>query len=242
MKVPAFRALPCFVRSVFGIAPALAIIPGCHRDIPGRTQVSVRTESSPMDSPHLSISVSVTGGTCDDRAKIERGRVLAEKAVNDPAFRAAVLSFRSERFGGGAGAGYVQAERVWYCQPSSDQSTCRFPVRSNDEVLAALLAGYTGDPQIHIQVVLTSSANIANTGVGPPDTPTELKPEWLRRADVSDAEVAENLVHEHMHRLGFQHNHDYSVERCGSIPYAVGKLACEAVGGKDCWPALGGTC
>lgn len=48
---------------------------------------------------------------------------------------------------------------------------------------------------------------------------------WLRGA--SAAEIADNLVHEHLHRMGFTHERGYSRGRCSSIPYAIGDIGCE---------------
>jgi hypothetical protein len=40
------------------------------------------------------------------------------------------------------------------------------------------------------------------------------------------ADLANHLVHEHLHRIGFLHHQHFSAERCQSIPYAVGQLVC----------------
>ena len=157
-----------------------------------------------------------------------------QQAINSASFRNAVLDFRATRFGGEANESYRGAERIARC--ANGVGSCRFTVMSSTSVLQALLAGNRTDGTIQIGVSLTESANFANTGVGPPETPTELNPKWLRSASVRDEQVAENLIHEHMHRLGYEHDHGYARGRCASIPYAVGKLACDAVQGKDCWP------
>jgi hypothetical protein len=39
--------------------------------------------------------------------------------------------------------------------------------------------------------------------------------------------LADHLIHEHMHRIGFLHNYHKSKERCDSIPYAYGRTVCQ---------------
>lgn len=43
----------------------------------------------------------------------------------------------------------------------------------------------------------------------------------------SDAQVAANLIHEWLHKLGFHHDRERTVERRSSVPYAVGRIVRE---------------
>jgi hypothetical protein len=163
-------------------------------------------------------------------AKLERARLLAEQAINDPEFRRRVYHFSSVPYGGKPGDGYRHAERA---QPIPHVVT------SNEEVVQALLDGNGLGGKIYLRVEVTrdhtSLDDFARTPFEVPGGITSIFPDWLDHA--SDAVVAENLVHEHLHRLGFEHEHSFSVKRCGSAPYAVGKLVCaKSAGDQACFP------
>lgn len=50
---------------------------------------------------------------------------------------------------------------------------------------------------------------------------------WINRRffrNFRHSQVAANLIHEYMHKLGFDHDYDYTQRRPFSVPYAVGKI------------------
>jgi hypothetical protein len=186
---------------------------------------------------HVSVKFDqVTGATPAQAAKLERARVLAEQALNDTTFRTRAILFSSEPYGGRPGDGYLQAARLVDGRTQT--------VGSNTEVVSALLAGNGTDGAVHIRVDVTtarprSRKDFAGTTLGMPDAVTDLFPGWLDDPTVTDAVVAENLIHEHLHRLGFEHEFNFSEARCGSAPYAIGKLVCAVSAGDEaCIPHL----
>ena len=99
-------------------------------------------------------------------------------------------------------------------------------VASNDEPMDALLRGNGADNQIHLWLVVENGGaeghtdqNDAHTGF------THTTGATVDRMTV--AQLADHLIHEHMHRIGFQHEQHRSAQRCDSVPYAFGRTACQ---------------
>lgn len=190
-----------------------------------------------VEHPPVRILMSVGRASSDQAKKLERARQLAEVAVNDPAFRRRVLAFSSKPYGGADKEGFTQAERA---QPEAHL------IADNSEPLRALLEG-NDQGMIQLNIIVTddgtSPDNFATTDIYNSSAATSINPEWLMRKSVTDADLAENLMHEHMHRLGFEHEHSYSRRRCGSVPYAVGHLVCAvSAGDTACLPGPGARC
>ncbi len=217
---------------------ALLVVASCRPPITAVARRPTARDAALLDHPHVRLVFAppVDGASALQLAKLERGRRLAEHAINDPSFRERVFQFSSEPYGGGPGDGFLQAERA---QPHLH------PIASNAEVLEALLRVDAALIQLPIRVTKrgTSLSGFAKTPFQVPGGITSISPDWLDRPWVTDSMVAENLIHEHMHRLGFEHEPGFSIRRCGSVPYAVGQLVCAvAAGDAACLPARGARC
>jgi hypothetical protein len=148
------------------------------------------------------------------RAKLlTEARAIAERVLNDPEYRQVMRTYpdihgrsgfaQTTLFGGGR-------------------------VTSNAQPMTALLRGNGADGQIHIWLSIEGSLsreerhtdqNRDETGV------TYSKGSVID--SMTAAQLADHLVHEHMHRIGFQHEKRRSVERCDSVPYAYGRTVCQ---------------
>jgi hypothetical protein len=98
---------------------------------------------------------------------------------------------------------------------------------SSDQPMTDLLRGNSSDGEIHLWLEIDSHGgedghtvqNPQHTGV------TFSKGSIVDQMTV--AQLADHLVHEHMHRIGFQHARSRSLERCDSVPYAFGRTVCQ---------------
>jgi hypothetical protein len=231
------------VTRILRAALAVLAVPACHASLPEVVPASDAPDDALLAHPSVSVRLEPTplGATLAQAQKLERARGLLEAALNDREFRRRVLTFRSARFGGGVGEGYLQARRSLPAEHAVRR------VDSSREVLRAILDTNSSDGLIHIPVRVTSDGlsleSFAETPVGAADGVTSVFSSWLDRQSTSDALVAENLLHEHLHRLGFEHEHGRSLRRCASIPYAVGKFACAvSAGDAACLPSASSRC
>jgi hypothetical protein len=98
---------------------------------------------------------------------------------------------------------------------------------SNEEILQIILDGAeelhpikNGQMDIELELMESKSKTVGHTY---PDT----KRIWINRKyfnSFTTAEIANNLFHEWLHKLGYDHASHYSTERNFSVPYAIGTL------------------
>jgi hypothetical protein len=98
---------------------------------------------------------------------------------------------------------------------------------SNEEVFQKILEGSeelypvkNGQMDIELELMESESKTVGYTY---PDT----KRIWINRKffdSFDTADIANNLFHEWLHKLGYDHAPEYSVERNSSVPYAIGSI------------------
>jgi hypothetical protein len=136
---------------------------------------------------------------------------IAQKVLNDPEYRAAMVAYPDHH----GLAGFTQATMFGGGS-----------VASNASPMEALLRGNGPDGQIHVW--LDVSFWVGGVGrtkqAAAHDGVTETNGGKLDHLTV--AQLADHIVHEQMHRIGYQHADPRSVERCDSIPYVYGRTVC----------------
>jgi hypothetical protein len=101
---------------------------------------------------------------------------------------------------------------------------------TNQEVLSIILSGSETltpetDSEADIQIELDNSWTRNVIGYTYPTTPTQ----WIYAKffrNWSAEEIAGNIMHEYLHKLGFDHEYQYTFNREFSVNYALG-YACE---------------
>ena len=98
---------------------------------------------------------------------------------------------------------------------------------SNEEVFQKILEGSeelqpikNGQMDVELELIEAEGKTVGYTY---PDT----KRIWINRKffnSFNTADIANNLFHEWMHKLGYDHAPEYSVERNYSVPYAIGSI------------------
>lgn len=189
-------------------------LPGCVEADGPRTVPVERPVASQPSAGRIAIRIARSAGYSDeDRRKLDEAAQVAAEVINSDEFRERVLTYGSGR----SAAGFSQAARAFSSRA----------VISNQEVLDALLAG-NAPADGTIRLFLSAETNSSEVGHTRP-VPTMDGTTFTDRAKLRSmgvADLADHLIHEHMHRIGFLHHKHYSVERCDSIPYAVGHLVC----------------
>jgi hypothetical protein len=186
---------------------------------PEAAAASAVAPASSGPPPLLQIIVEAkTGYEKPKRAKLLSEAVeIAQKVINDPEYQQVMRAYPSI-----------------HGLPAFTQATVFHggAVSSNDQPMDALLHGNGDDGQIHLWLTIETGWKYAfrnedghtlqddhHTGT------TYGKGSAIDRMSV--AQLAGFLVHEHMHRIGFQHADAPSIERCDSVPYAYGRTVCQ---------------
>jgi hypothetical protein len=179
--------------------------------------------------------------TPTQKSKLERARDLFELAVNSMEFRQAVLSYS-----------YTVSSytgRLWWKKWKSHKvSGFRECSLSTEQVYASIMSGgETLSPEKDKEADISVTVAAGSRGVigwTNPHTPMQWISSWfINDSEVYPTEIAGNLSHEWMHKLGFDHAFNYYNGREDTLPYAVGniivKLAEQIVAGKKLVPIEG---
>jgi hypothetical protein len=196
------------LRPLAGVLALAAVACDSPRTVPV-AHPAVSRRSSPVR-----IEVVQRVGYSDaDRVRLDAAVQIAAEVINSSDFQRQVLTYGSNR----SPSGFSQADRAF-----SDH-----PLTSNQEVLDALLAGNAPSDGT-IRLFLSMERHPSEIGHTQP-TASQTSVSFTDRSAfnaMETADLANHLVHEHLHRVGFLHHQQFSVERCDSIPYAVGQLVC----------------
>jgi len=166
----------------------------------------------------ITVNLVETNGYAEDQmVKIRRAIVLIERVMNSLTFKYAILNFRRN-------AGKKRSFSF-----KKDEQT-RFKEYSNEKVYSKIMeakqqVGNVQDGSMDLYLALVPGGDGITIGYGYPQSKEIYTySEYFNRA--TDASLANHLVHEWCHKIGFDHafytwqdkNRDFSV------PYAVGNL------------------
>ena len=169
--------------------------------------------------PMTATLVSVQQYSEWERARIDSALVLVRQVINHPAFRDAVLAYG----GGEPGRSFVDDEG-------------RTLASSNREVwetFTRAAEGYEPVPDGEMDLYLVGKhqflrwpfawpAYPVGHGYGDKSRPIYTYHTWLRGNSVND--LAGHIVHEWSHKIGYDHEGDYTDNRPCSVPYALGRM------------------
>jgi len=164
-----------------------------------------QTEDLPPETYLFDATVNFTNFETADQQKVYSAIEIIKKVITSKDFRERVLNFTFE-----GKKAFVDNNGL-----------------TNDEIYQILLTGKEEllpvvDHQMDLELELYYSWR-STVGYTYPDT---LKI-WMNTKffnSYTPAEVAGNIFHEWIHKLGFTHSSTYSVSRDSSVPYAIGYL------------------
>lgn len=142
--------------------------------------------------------------------KIERAKEILEVVMNSPEFKTRVLNFT------------FKGERRFH----------RNEGMSNQQILDHLMTGAEdlmpeADGVMNFDLTLYTSWNPWSTvkGYTKPDTMRIwLHTKYFRRTSWTPVDVAANMAHEWVHKMGFGHAYENNPDRPWSVPYAIGRI------------------
>ena len=148
----------------------------------------------------------------NDLIKLNKAVKYVEEFVNSEEFKTLVLNFK-----------FTDYDEVIY-------PGFHYTPFTRQGILSTILSGSEvltpeSDGEADIQIELDTSWTLNVIGYTYPTTPTQ----WIYAKffrNWSAEEIAGNIMHEYMHKLGFDHEYQYTFNREFSVPYALG-YACE---------------
>ena len=174
---------------------------------------SAKVEHHHMEQefPYLDVNVYTRNfSRSSDRAKLEKGVEILKEVMNSKRFRELVYSFQ------------WRGERVF-----NDNNGL-----SNEEIYAHLMTGAEvlmpeQDNTMNFDLTLYRSWNPFSKvkGYTLPDTMRIwIHKKFYRRRSWTPTDVAANLAHEWVHKMGFGHDYNYNNDRPYSVPYGIGGI------------------
>jgi len=165
-------------------------------------------------------------------AKLEEAKTLLEVAINSERFKEEVLKFSH---GGGSYSTGWGPWRRWHQSPLRKYFSWNFyttldgkdsDTLTNEEVYAFIMRGKslyeaTGNSAIEIQITMSNQRGVLGWTY-PNQLMTWVSAWFFNSSDSPD--IASNLAHEAMHKLGFDHTFNWTHTRDFTIPYAVGNI------------------
>lgn len=140
------------------------------------------------------------------KARVQNVVPVIERVMNSPEFRNAVLEYRSKS---------GKNEFEWNTGLTNALVLARI-----DEARELAYTGRPGEMDISISDYWRPSGTVGHTS--PASSVIHLNRYQYKRMD--DAGIASNLVHEWLHKIGFDHSFDWNPQRDDTVPYGVGSL------------------
>jgi hypothetical protein len=163
----------------------------------------------PTDVPSAALTfgfnVVVTGMTAAQQAKIDAAKALIKKVIGSSEFRTRVLNFTYNGKKAFVDNGGYTNEQIY--QKILDGAEELYPTKNN-----------TMDLEVELYYASTNTIGYTYANV------TKI---WMNTKyfnNYTAVEVSDNLTHEWLHKVGFDHASSYSVSRDSSVPYAIGYL------------------
>lgn len=184
---------------------------------PAQTQPTTPLPSTPATDAHqgqdgfdgpLKVNLQKRSGmTVAESQKLDRAAALLQKVVNSPEFEQKVLAYR------GWNGGYADNEGMTNAQVLAK-------IRAASETLTP---GADGEIDIDVEVKTLGWRNRNTVGYTYEST-TTITSNRKFFSNYTPSEVAGNLGHEWLHKLGFEHDFNSTSKRPHSVPYAIGNI------------------
>lgn len=150
-------------------------------------------------------SVTLVGFTVDEEAKVGRALDLVKRVLTSPEFKERLLAYTFKGKIGFNDHSGLSPEAIY--QKILDASESLNPGKDNC---------------MNLELEIYHEANKTIGYTYPNVTRIWVNRKYFSR--YSDVQVADNLVHEWMHKIGFEHSVKWDEDRKHSVPYAVGYL------------------
>ncbi len=176
----------------------------------------------------------LVGFSTSSKTKIEQAANLLETILNSDEFKQAVLAHQFE------------GKTLF---SNNDRTLNDGPIQrglTNEQVYEALMAGaeqLKGRPSVedsvaNLELHLYTPAwykKWSVVGYGYPGQ-ANIYMNWYYFNSFNSAQIIGNLVHEWIHKLGFDHDYGRTARRPCSVPYAIGDIVARLGGGKATEP------
>lgn len=171
----------------------------------------------------LRVKLNIKGSTTPEQfSKLTRARELFEKAVNSREFKTEVVGYSYDE--------WSSTGRLWWRKWTKRKvAGFRECSESGQQVYDKIMTGGEDlSPEVDHEADIEVKVEVGSRGVigwTNPHTPIQWISSWfINSRDVVPAEIAGNLSHEWMHKMGYDHAFRYYDGREDTVPYAIGEI------------------
>lgn len=176
-------------------------------------QYVARLARSPENLDSLDVQVKFRNFDTRDKAKVNSAVEILKKVVNSPEFKERVLSFSFE------------GQNQFYQNNGMSNQEIYDLIMSGEEILMP-----SADHVMNFDLTLYRSWNPFSKvkGYTLPDTMRIwINKKFFRKQSWSEVDVAANMAHEWVHKIGFGHDYYFTPDRPYSVPYAIGNIVAD---------------
>jgi hypothetical protein len=160
--------------------------------------------------PKLLVDVYMRNFTQDDQAKVYKAKDMLEIIINSREFKQRVLNFTwkgKKQFNNNNGLTNTQIYDL---------------LMTGEEVM---MPGSTGIMNFDLTLYRSKNPWSKVKGYTLPDTMRIwMNKKFFRKSSWTPIDVAGNMAHEWVHKMGFGHDYNHNADRPYSVPYAVGYI------------------
>ena len=165
------------------------------------------------DSSLLQVEVSFRNFNDCDKRKVNEAVVILEEVMNSQEFKERVLNFT------------FKGERRFHENNGLSNFEIYNLLMSGEEVL---IPGADGVMNFDLTLYRSWNPWSKVKGYTKPDTiRIWINKKFFRRTSWTVVDVASNMAHEWVHKMGFGHAYNYNSDRPYSVPYAIGNIVGE---------------
>ena len=162
---------------------------------------------------NLKVDVHFRNFTECDKQKVRDAIVILERVMNSEEFKERVLSFT------------FKGETRFHQNNNMTNQEIYDLLMTGEEVL---IPGADGVMNFDLTLYRSWNPFSKVKGYTLPDTiRIWLNKKFFRRSSWTSVDVASNMAHEWVHKMGFGHDYNYNSDRPYSVPYAIGHIVGE---------------
>jgi hypothetical protein len=171
------------------------------------TQAELTSDAAPVQAQTFEINAKLSGFSRDQEDKIYEAFELIKKVVASDQFKRQILN---KKFKG---------KRKFFDNNGMSNALVYKKILEGSEMLSP---GKNNTMDLHLKSYYTKANVIGYTM--PSIKTIYLNTRYLDMNSFKANQVAMNVTHEWLHKLGFKHSSDRTPERPHSVPYAVGYI------------------
>jgi len=169
----------------------------------------------------MKVKINTDGLDTEEQIKVHLAGQYLESVVNNPMFKDFVLNYKYE-------VGYYIGMLWWRKYYTKQQSKFTYTNLNNRQVWNKFISGAEtlspeADNEMDIYIKVDRRNRRGVIGYTYPASKFQWIYSWVLKK-FSVEQIAGNIVHEWLHKIGFEHPFNRTIYRPFSVPYAIGDM------------------